>query len=435
MNRIINYLLRFLLGVERASAYCGMIGYTSNPNFFKRYKLVIIPSRFFDADIYGTADSLPRLPLVEIEGVPILFGSARQDEMEGTRIVYADIIASAYFLMTRYEEIQHRDIRDEHGRFPGRESLPFKAGFIHRPVIEEYGQLLRRWLRQTGVEIEEPKPMFRKIWLTHDVDAPFFCRSVRNVLRETFRGSGFVQACKYFAGPLRRDPYYTFPWMLKQDQAVKEVYKDGRCEVVYFLKAGGHGKYDRPHYWLRSPDVHALLELLKSKQVSFGLHTSYHAGEQPSLIASEKETLDHVWNLGPVSMNRHHYLSLREPEDFDKLIRAGITDDFTMGYADVSGFRLGTCRPVKWINPITRQMTSLTLHPLALMDSSLSDPKYMGLDAQEALSYSQALLHTIYLHGGEAVLLWHNTSFSSRAPQHYHRQLYMDLLETILSKK
>ena len=134
-------------------------------------------------------------------------------------------------------------------------------------------------------------------------------------------------------------------------------------------------------------------------------------------------------------MNRHHYLSLREPEDFDKLIRAGITDDFTMGYADVSGFRLGTCRPVKWINPITRQMTSLTLHPLALMDSSLSDPKYMGLDAQEALSYSQALLHTIYLHGGEAVLLWHNTSFSSRAPQHYHRQLYMDLLETILSKK
>ena len=241
---------------------------------------------------------------MEIEGVPILFGSARQDEMEGTRIVYADIIASAYFLMTRYEEIQHRDIRDEHGRFPGRESLPFKAGFIHRPVIEEYGQLLRRWLRQAGVEIEEPKPMFRKIWLTHDVDAPFFCRSVRNVLRETFRGSGFVQACKYFAGPLRRDPYYTFPWMLKQDQAVKEVYKDGRCEVVYFLKAGGHGKYDRPHYWLRSPDVHALLELLKSKQVSFGLHTSYHAGEQPSLIASEKETLDHVWNLGPVSSNQ-----------------------------------------------------------------------------------------------------------------------------------
>ena len=33
------------------------------------------------------------------------------------------------------------------------------------------------------------------------------------------------------------------------------------------------------------------------------------------------------------------------------MIRAGITDDFTMGYADIAGFRLGTCRSVRWINP------------------------------------------------------------------------------------
>lgn len=434
MNRIINYLLRFLLGVERAGAYCGMIGYTSNPNLFKRYKLVIIPSRFFDTDIYGTTDSLPRLPLVEVDGVPILFGSAREDQLDGTFIVYADLIASAYFLLTRYEEIQRRGTRDAHGRFPGRESIPFKAGFIHRPVVEEYGQLLRRWLRRAGVEIDEPKPGFRKIWLTHDVDAPFFCRNIRNVLRETFRGCGLRQACLYWMGPLRQDPYYTFPWMLEQDQAVKKVYKE-RCEVVYFLKSGGKGKYDRPHYWLRSPDVRALLDLLKSHHVSFGLHVSYQAGLQPTCVTQEKESLDHVWNLGPVSYSRHHFLSLREPEDFDKLIRSGITDDFTMGYADVSGFRLGTCRPVKWINPITRQMTSLTLHPLALMDSTLSDPKYMGLNAQEALSYAQALLNTIHSHAGEATLLWHNTSFSSLAPQRYHRQLYMDLLETLLNEK
>ena len=33
------------------------------------------------------------------------------------------------------------------------------------------------------------------------------------------------------------------------------------------------------------------------------------------------------------------------------LEKAGITDDFTIGYPDVAGFRLGTSRPVHWINP------------------------------------------------------------------------------------
>ena len=32
MDQIINYILTFLLGVEKASAYASLIGYTSNPN-------------------------------------------------------------------------------------------------------------------------------------------------------------------------------------------------------------------------------------------------------------------------------------------------------------------------------------------------------------------------------------------------------------------
>ena len=119
MDQIINYILTFLLGVEKASAYASLIGYTSNPNLFHRYRVVIIPSRFFDIDVYGTTESLPKFPLMEIEGIPFLYGSPREEMYDDTLIIYADLIASSYFLMTRYEEIQKRSERDAFGRFPG----------------------------------------------------------------------------------------------------------------------------------------------------------------------------------------------------------------------------------------------------------------------------------------------------------------------------
>lgn len=429
MDLIINYILKFLLGVKRAGAYSNLIGYTSNPNLFHKYRVVIVPSRFFDPDIYGTSESLPKLPLMEIEKIPFLFGTPRLEWQEDTLVVYADIIASSYFLLTRYEEIQKRNIRDIHGRFPGKESFPVKAGFIHRPIIEEYGKLLRNWLRKADVKITEPQPQFRKIWLTHDVDAPFFCRNIRSLIRESLKGNGFQKAWHWYHGPLENDPYYTFPWILEQNQRIKDIHKH-KCDTVFFLKAGGKNKHDKPYYSIRQNSIKQLLTLLKSKEVQFGLHSSYEAGEQPSLMLIEKEILDHVWNLENITKNRNHYLRSREPEDFDRLIRAGITEDFTMGYADVSGFRLGTCRPVQWINPITRQLTPLLLHPLTIMDCTLSESQYMGLDYDEALSYSLLLLRQVYQYGGEVTLLWHNTSFATTG---YHKQLYTHLLNELIS--
>lgn len=140
--------------------------------------------------------------------------------------------------------------------------------------------------------------------------------------------------------------------------------------------------------------------------------------------------LEHDWKLENIHLNRHHYLASREPEDLTKLIKAGITDDFTMGYADVSGFRLGTCRPVKWINPMTRQLTSLTLHPLSVMDCTLSESQYMGLSPDEAYQYCAELVREIRQHRGEIVWLWHNTSFAGTESD-YHKKLYVRLLNLL----
>lgn len=414
MESVISYIIKFLIGGEKPGAFGGLVGYTDRSSEFSRYRVVIIPSSFFHDQVYGKAESMPQLPLKEIEGVPLLFGTPLIGWHQDTLIIHADIVASAYFLLTRYEEIQKRDERDIHGRFPGKASLPYRAGFIHRPVADEYGKLLRNWLRQVNVAIPEPEQKIRKIWLTHDVDAPFYCRTWRSVARETLKGSGIRQAWKYYSGKLDSDPFYTFPFLLEQGQSLQKAIGPKRCQSLFFIKSSGGTKEDKPQYKLQSKDIQELFRLCEAGGADFGLHSSYEAGSKPSRIASERKLLETATKK-TIRFNRHHYLSSREPGDLHWLEKAGITDDFTMGYADVAGFRLGTCRPVRWINPENKRLSSLLLHPLTVMDCSLSEPNYMNLGYEAAFDYCRQLTEQVAQHHGELVLLWHNDIIATEA--------------------
>lgn len=435
MKAVVSYILKFLIGGDRAGELSSLVGYTDNPNKFSRYRVVIIPSPFFRDEVYGTDRSMPELPLEEVEGTPLLFGSPKMEWYGDTWVVHADILASAYFLLTRYEELRKRNIRDAHGRFPGKESLPYKAGFIHRPVVDEYGRLLRQWLRQAHVKAAvDPEPRIQKIKLTHDVDCPFYCRNLRNLVRETLGGVGLAKAWKMYHGPLNKDPFYTFPYLLQQANELRSIIGKDRCESLLFFKTAGSSSHDKPRYFLQKGDLQELFNLCKTEHAAIGLHSSYDAGKAPSHVQIEKDLLEKLTGA-KITRNRHHYLSSREPEDMDWLEKAGITDDYTMGYADVAGFRLGTCRPIRWINPENRRISSLLLHPLTVMDCSLSEPQYMGLGYEEALAHVRQLTGQVRQANGELTLLWHNSSVTtdikSNLSVDWHRKLYTAIIEEL----
>ena len=428
MTEIIQYILRFMLGEHFVGDMNRLVGYTSDVSCFGDYKIVIIPSGFFDEGVYGTDKTEPSMPLNNIEGIPFFYGSPDIEQVGDTLVVRADLVASAFFLISRYEEILHRDLRDDHGRFPGHESLPFREGFIDRPVVDEYGKLIRKWLKQSGVQIEEPAPYINKINLTHDVDAPFFCRTWRNVARCILSGVNPVTAVRYKYGLLENDPYYTFPWMFKQDDILRYASGRNRCQSFVFFKAGGKTKQDKPRYDLHGKDIQSLFNLCREHEVAVGLHCSYQSGQDPSLIMSEKKSLEEAFGV-TVTHCRNHFLASREPEDMEYLEKAGITDDYTIGYADVAGFRLGTSMPVRYINPVTRRLSSLTLHPLIIMDCTLNERRYMNLKSEKAEEYCDRLIKNIRKVNGELTLLWHNTSVIER--QGYLRDLYGKLIKTI----
>jgi len=437
MSEIIEYILLFLLGEQVKPEVRALVGYTANPDEFHRYKLVIKSSVFFEDNIYGTEQSLPHLPLRIWEETPIIFGEPEIDQINDTRILQADLVASTYFLISRYEEMVRSKIRDSHGRFPGKESLPYRAGFIDRPLVEEYGRLLRMQLREIDCDAPEPPTKIQKIYLTHDVDQLAHYRNIRGMIGGVLRGlkwpkEGNSALKSYFTG-LRFDPWYTFPWLFMQDNSLIDVVGKDRCEAIAFFRSGGgRKKEDKPISNLILPDFQTLLKYCRKKNITIGLHTSYEAGYNPPLIHKEKKTLDRIGKVESV-YHRHHFLRSREPEHMQTIIDAGFTDDFTLGYADMAGFRLGTCRPVKWINPKTRKLSSLTLHSLAIMDCTLSDKRYMYMNAYDAYQYCLQLIDCVESYNGELVVLWHNSSVEKK-PQSYHRKLYRDVVKYLKTK-
>lgn len=436
MNEVIEYIIRLLTGDDHTNAW-RQIGYTNDPQQYANYRIVVQPSGFFDEGTYGTDQSLPLLPLKLWEDVPVIFGQGTTSMHGDTLILHADLIAGTYFLISRYEEMVRSKVRDTHGRFPGRESLPYRAGFIDRPIVEEWGTQLRQVMRAQGIEIAEPPAGIRKVYLTHDVDQLAHYRRTRGMLGGLLRGfkrkNERKLALKSYFGGVIFDPWYTFPYLYKLDTELQQKLGRERCEIITFIRSGGgRKKEDKPVSNLAHPDYKLLLKYTRRKKVSIGLHTSYEAGIHPKLVETEKLLLEAFTETG-ISYNRNHFLNSREPSDMQALISAGITDDFSMGYADIAGFRLGTCRPVQWINPHTRELTPLRLHSLAIMDVTLSEKRYMFMNSHDALQYCTSLVETVERFNGEISLLWHNNTVEKNASL-YHRELYKDLLNFIHEK-
>ena len=232
---------------------------------------------------------------------------------------------------------------------------------------------------------------------------------------------------------MRYDPWYTFPFLYRLDGRLTKKLGDEKCEAIIFVRSSGKKhKEDKPYPNLLHPDYRNLIRYTKHKGITIGLHTSYEAGIKPKMISHEKSKLEKLTKVKS-NYNRFHYLNTRQPEDMMHLLDAGITDDFSLGYADMAGFRLGTCRAVKFINPSSKEISDLLLHSLTIMDRTLDDKRYMYMNAHEAHQYCTQLIDCIESFNGELSLLWHNNTVEKNA-QSYHRQLYMDLIKQLSEK-
>lgn len=383
MQAIIDYIITFLLYGNSPAAK--QVGYTADKSQWEKYRVVIVPNGQLGKEII-----MPDLDELQVEQLEA------PDDQPTRWIIRTDMVYNTFFFISRAEELINPQ-RDEHGRFAAKYSLLSQHNRLMIPLVDEYARMLMKLL-----DLPLPTPSFSKIYLTHDIDSIAQYRHLRGAVGGIIRG----EWRKVLASQkdIHNDPAFTFQWLIAQDKKVKGA------ECIYFVKDTPGKKYDYPQYNLHGKDFALVKQTLETSGAKIGLHSSYYG-----IHGAES------WKEGG---HRSHYLRC-SIDQMQALADAGIRDDFTMLFPDQVGFRLQTTRPVHWINPKTMQLTDLLLHPLTVMDCTLSNTNYMHLSEDEAYFECQRLFEKIHQNAGEIVLLWHNTNPTGNI---YHRSLYPKLL-------
>ena len=423
-DTIFSYLITFLVG-EELKKY---ITYSNCCD--TNAKLTIIKSNFFDNDIYGTKESLPKEKLdllPDSNSIPFLYGSSKIERTaNGNFILYADLIASTFFMLSRYEEYIKKDKRDIWGRFLAKDSIIFNNGYGTLPLVDEWSIYLKSILQKAGINISQNQKGFSHIYLTHDVDFPFKLFNIRKLIKQIIKkylknDTSIIHPIKtYLTG--FNDPYFTFDKILNYDYQITKKTKYP-SDMIYFIIA----KKGKEYCNITTKKFKSFVTNILSYNAKIGLHVSHEGGINPQTISNEFIRLKKYIPLA-LNISRHHFLRWREAEHIEYIESANIKEDFTLSYPDCAGFRMGTCRPYFFINPKTQSVTNVIVHPLQIMECTLSENKYMNLDYEKALLYCKNIIQTVDDHNGELNILWHNTSFMDGS---YHDKLYSELLNFI----
>ena len=381
------------------------------------------PLKFWDSNALGLPVALIDKKLPVIYGAPDFLSAGQPVNLNpesSTFYLPIDIFGSAFFMLTRYEEVVKQD-RDEHERFPAWASLPFQEGFLLRPIVDEYTELLWAVMKRLWPGLERRTHEY-KLVLTHDVDRPFGVKGepFKNVVRrfggDLIRRKSPGMAARRMASLLlpgphgdRLDPNNTFDWIMDQSE------KNGLQSEFYFM-AGRTSNYDSG-YDVFSPRIQRLLSRIHERGHIIGLHPSYGTLRRPDLLITEAENLRRAMDAAGANQELHngrqHYLRWHAERTWSDWEKAGLKQDSSVGFAQHVGFRAGTCRSYPaWSWPGGEPLR-IRECPLIAMEGSLFSQNYMGLGAGKSLFVWKGLLQAVDNVGGLFMVLWHNDSLNS----------------------
>ena len=370
---------------------------------------VTLSDAFFSMDksLWLTEKSMPVTPLKKIDKseipfetklvkdeLPVIYGAEDPKITQEASIIKIgiDIFGSAFFMLTRYEEVVLKDEKDIHGRFPAKASLAFKEDFLTRPIVNEYVEILWSALCKIEPDLKRKERRFELV-LTHDVDNPFkflFMSSKRFVkllaadilkhrsLKKAFSDLGSFIAVK--RGGVERDPYNTFNKIMDLSESI------GVKSHFYFI-AENYGKLLNSDYQLDNDKIVEIIENIKRRGHVAGLHVSYDAAHDAEKMKHETQRFLEVAEKAGLNLEqfeaRHHFLRVSVPESWRVMEGCGIKRDLSLSFADHAGFRSGVCWEYPLFDLVSGRRLELVELPLIVMECSVIDQRYMGLGVGE----------------------------------------------------
>jgi hypothetical protein len=350
-------------------------------------------------------------------GDDVPYNEGAWERVDRGELPTGDDLAAGFFHLARIEE--RGGPRDEHGRFRAEWS-----------TLDPLDPPLERLRRSLGLKDDG-----FVVALTHDVDTPWrwtpiglrgsAARLKHNVLHAR-AAPAFREATALAAAPVHRlrgtDPNWRF------DDIVGRERRAGASNSTFFVLAGHNDPHDgaAPERYdeLRPRLVRTLLDV----GAEVGLHGSYTAADDSARLAHEKAALEQL--AGPLAGHRYHYLRGDPHRNIPQL---DFRYDTTLGFPDALGFRAGIARPFHpWDFELDAPAAVLEI-PLAAMDATLAEERYLGLSAKRAEAPLTALLNWAAENGGAFAILWHPDRFDPLTSGGWDR-LYSRVLDGVRAR-
>lgn len=333
-----------------------------------------------------------------------------------------DPFASTFYLLTRYEEYLS-ETNDEHDRFADSANILVSLKLNNKPIVDQIAYWIAEKISEKFPEFKIRKRTFQFL-TTIDIDNAWAFKNknlivssgaiVRALLHGQFRE--LQQRLVVFLG-FQKDPYDTYKYIL-------DIYRGLLDHILFFFLIGDRNPFDKNISYKNLAFRQLIIDLATVCEV--GIHPSYASNQKLWMFEKEKDRLQSIIQK-TVTKSRQHFLKLRFPKTYQNLIKSDITDDYTMGFASLTGFRAGTCTPFPFFDLSQNKCTELMIHPFQVMDVTLKN--YLHLDPEEAWTIVEELMLEVKKVDGTFVSLWHNESLNNSGQWLGWRKVFEQILE------
>jgi len=336
-----------------------------------------------------------------------------------------DIFAATFYLISRYEEYLPYT-PDLYGRYPFSSSLAYKNNFLGKPLVNI-------WLKDFAAQlkIKFPSLVFKekttRFLPTYDIDEAYayqhkgWVRNTGGLLRDFFTGgTDRVRERLLVLTGKKKDPYDSLEGM----REINSLYQ--LSPVYFFLVAAKNAGVDKnilPH----KNSIRTMIKM-QSALYATGLHPSWQSGDQEKGLQQEKKTLEEITG-NPVTRSRQHFIRFTLPGGYRRLIENGISEDYSLGYGSINGFRASVAASFLWYDLEKEETTGLRIFPFCFMDANSFYEQHQTAAAtlEEMRNYYQSVNEV----NGLFSMIWHNTFLGTDKRFTGWRAVYTSFLQQV----
>lgn len=397
-------------------------------NFFNEYYLKCKPQ-------YNVKKLALEKNIKSIKDIVSIFSKENKliDNEDNGILLYVDIISDIFFMVTRYEEVICEE-SDSHKRFLLDKSLAYKFKFLDRPIVNEQIEMFLELLRSIDNNIEKRNKWGKNefvFFLSHDIDTIFKYKDkiIKNVGIKLLKDKDIkssLELCKNYFKVIKdknNDPFWKFDYLL-------ELEKKYNISASYYFMAGGETGLDN-YYSIDNKVLGDVFSKIKRNLSEVGIHGSYNSYNNQKLLEIEKQRINKYSDIVGI---RQHYLRFTVPSTWSIQEKCNFKYDATLGYANHIGFRAGICTPYKPFDVLNRRCINIMEIPLIVMDGTVLEKQYMGLDVIEAVKYIKQIINRIIEVNGVFSLLWHNSSLDESSVGKEWIEVYEEIIKYCVDK-